>query len=172
MNSAEIDAKLLEAAESIRSNAYARFSKFKVGAAVLSGSGQIYTGCNVENSSYRLTVCAEQNAIAHGVANEGDSFSIEAISVTAGANVPCTPCGACRQTIFEFGPNALVRYLHCWRQKERSFCIRATARKSWVSDLMTLEGGWPGVKWLTLICISHSRPKGGLEWGTRVFDSV
>ena len=90
--------------------AYAPYSKFHVGCAVLSEAGNIYTGCNVENASYGLTICAERSAIVAAVAAEGEAMKLRAVAVLNGQSAPCSPCGACRQVIFEFGPKALVIY--------------------------------------------------------------
>lgn len=101
--------KLLKTAQSMLPQAYAIYSQFRVGAAVLTEQGNIFTGCNVENVSYGLTVCAERNAIAAAVAAEGgEKMKIRAIAVANAQNVPCSPCGACRQVIWEFGRNAVV----------------------------------------------------------------
>lgn len=91
---------LLKKAEDASQNAYAKYSNFKVGACVLADSGKTYTGCNIENASYGLTVCAERNAIANAIAN-GEK-SILAIAIYSPNTQDCTPCGACRQVIFEF----------------------------------------------------------------------
>jgi cytidine deaminase len=104
----EARTRLIAAAEAVMQRAYAPYSNFFVGAAVLGESGATYTGCNVENASYGLTICAERNAIFAGVAAEGPKFRIRAIAVTNRACVACSPCGACRQVIYEFGPEALV----------------------------------------------------------------
>jgi cytidine deaminase len=100
--------RLFVAARDVLSRAYAPYSKFHVGAAVLSTSGAVYAGCNVENASYGLTICAERSAIAAGIAAEGAAFRIRAVVVFNGNDAPCSPCGACRQVIFEFGPEADV----------------------------------------------------------------
>jgi cytidine deaminase len=90
-------------------HAYAPYSHFRVGAAVLLTSGHIVTGCNVENASYRLTVCAEQNAIAAAVALYGPEIRIRAIAVANLNDTASQPCGACRQTIHEFStPDTIV----------------------------------------------------------------
>lgn len=107
--SAQRDA-LLAAAERAFHNAYARFSNFRVGAAVLTVAGNIYPGCNVENSSFGMTNCAERTAIFSAVAAEGPAMRIQAIAIIAEHPGACAPCGACRQVIFEFGPEALVLY--------------------------------------------------------------
>ncbi len=90
--------------------AYAPYSKFLVGAAVVTAAGNIYTGCNVENASYGLTNCAERTAIFSAVAAEGASMRLRAIVVLNAQNVACAPCGACRQVMFEFGPDAVVLF--------------------------------------------------------------
>ena len=97
---ADID-RLIESAARIREQAYAPYSRFRVGAAVLSSRGHIYLGCNVENSSYGLSLCAERAAIAAAVA-AGDS-QIIAAGIVTGSEKPTPPCGMCLQTLVEFG---------------------------------------------------------------------
>ena len=101
---------LLEMAKAALARAYAPYSKFKVGAAVLTESGATYSGCNVENSSYGLTNCAERTAIFAAVAAEGPGMRIRALAVWTRPEGPCSPCGACRQVIFELGPDAIVLF--------------------------------------------------------------
>jgi cytidine deaminase len=98
--------KLVQAAKRVRENAYAPHSKFKVGAAVLAKSGKIYTGCNVENASFSIGICAERSAISNAIAN-GES-DIVAVAVIADSQPITPPCGACRQFIQEFGPKATI----------------------------------------------------------------
>lgn len=100
--SSDQKSKLIEAARQYRERAYAPYSKYKVGAALLAGSGKIYGGCNVENASYGLTICAERNAIAAAVA-DGER-RLEAIAIVTTGNAPGSPCGACRQFMVEFNP--------------------------------------------------------------------
>jgi len=95
---------LIEAAQSARAHAYAPYSTYHVGAAVLGGSGRIYSGCNVENTSYGLTVCAERVAILKAI-SEGER---EIVALLVASENGATPCGACRQVLFEFGPTARV----------------------------------------------------------------
>jgi cytidine deaminase len=79
-----------------------------VGAALLTAKGQVFTGGNVENASYGLTLCAERAAVAVAVAAEGPGMKIKALAVVSDQIGPFAPCGACRQVILEFGPEALV----------------------------------------------------------------
>jgi cytidine deaminase len=89
-------------------NAYAPYSKFRVGAALLTTSGKVFSGCNVENASYGMTNCAERTAIFSAVAQLGPKLEVSAVAVVNDHGVPCSPCGACRQVIYEFGPDATV----------------------------------------------------------------
>ena len=92
--------RLIAAAKAVRENAHAPYSNFRVGAALRAKSGRVYTGCNVENSTYGLTVCAERVAIFKAV-SEGER-GFDAIAVVADTDMPTPPCGACRQLIWEF----------------------------------------------------------------------
>ena len=94
------DAKLIDTAKEYRERAYCPYSRFQVGAAVLTKHGNIYGGCNVENASYPMTNCAERTAIFKAV-SEGER-EFEAIAVIADTEYPCSPCGACRQVMAEF----------------------------------------------------------------------
>lgn len=91
---------LLEAALRVRENAHAPFSKFKVGAAVEDETGRIHTGCNVENATYGLTVCAERNAVFKGISEGARRFGRVAVAADTSNLTP--PCGACRQILWEF----------------------------------------------------------------------
>jgi cytidine deaminase len=104
--------RLLQAAQEVSSRAYAPFSKFFVGSALLTSTGEIYSGCNVENSSYGLTNCAERTAIFTAIADAKRTgrLEISAIACLNRDGIPCAPCGACRQVIYEFGPEAMVIY--------------------------------------------------------------
>ena len=103
--------KLLSVANDAVKCAYAPYSKFRVGAAVLTKKGNIFSGCNIENSSYGLTVCAERVAIFSAIAKEGgDDMEIRALAISCEQNSFCSPCGACRQVIYEFGRNAIVLF--------------------------------------------------------------
>ncbi len=97
---------LLFAAKKARAQSHAPFSKFQVGAAVRTRSGKIFTGSNVESSSYGLTLCAERLAICRAV-HDGDADIVE-IAVVADTAGPPGPCGACRQFMYDFAPDATV----------------------------------------------------------------
>lgn len=105
--------QILSLAKQASENAYAPYSKFKVGCTIISKNGNIYTGCNVENISLGLTNCAERTAVFKGVSAEGEAFQIERVVIFTPTNKPVTPCGACRQVLFEFGTDFEVS----------SFCI-------------------------------------------------
>jgi cytidine deaminase len=91
---------LLEAALSARTNAHAPFSKFQVGAAIEAADGRIFTGCNVENATYGLTICAERVAVFKAISEGARKFT--RIAVAADTDVLTPPCGACRQILWEF----------------------------------------------------------------------
>jgi cytidine deaminase len=102
-------ADLQQRAIAVAHHAYAPYSNFRIGAALLLADGTIVTGCNVENASYRLTVCAEQAAIATAVSLHGPQIRIRAIAVANLNDTASQPCGACRQTIHEFStPDTIV----------------------------------------------------------------
>jgi cytidine deaminase len=105
---AAVSARLLRSAKKAMKNAHAPYSKFRVGAAILLTNGKIFSGCNVENASYGMTNCAERTAIFTAVAELGPKIEIRAVSVLNDQGVPCSPCGACRQVIYEFGPDATI----------------------------------------------------------------
>ena len=98
--------EMADRAKAISENAYCPYSKFRVGAVVLTGDGQMFEGCNVENSSYGLTICAERNAVFQMVARAKQK--IAAVVIYTPTPKPSAPCGACRQVINEFGPDALI----------------------------------------------------------------
>jgi cytidine deaminase len=103
--------QLRDEAARVARNAYAPYSNFHVGAALLLSNGEIVTGCNVENASYRLTNCAEQTAVVRAVAKYGPSIRIQAVAVAnANPTLACQPCGACRQTLAEFADGSAPVY--------------------------------------------------------------
>jgi cytidine deaminase len=104
----EVRARLERSAKKVMKNAHAPYSKLRVGAAILLSNGKVFSGCNVENASFGMTNCAERTAIFSAVAQLGPKIVIRAVSVVNDQGVPCSPCGACRQVIYEFGPDATV----------------------------------------------------------------
>jgi cytidine deaminase len=98
--------QLAAAAIAVRAHAYAPASRFHVGAAVLAADGRTFVGCNVENASYGLTICAERAAVCAAVA--AGVRQLRAVAIATGLDEPATPCGACRQVLAEFGRDVLV----------------------------------------------------------------
>ena len=98
---ADDEQRLLAAARGVRAHAHAPYSRFRVGAAVLDERGLIHVGCNVENASYGLTVCAERNATAAAIA--AGARHVRAVAVVTAMRPPARPCGACRQVLRERG---------------------------------------------------------------------
>ena len=115
--SPEITEQLWEAARQAQAAAHAPYSHFPVGASLLTDLGEIYAGCNVENASYPLTVCAERNAIGCWVAS-GKKGRVIACLVVGPVDVPLTPCGACRQVLAEF--NAEMTVICCGQNGARA----------------------------------------------------
>jgi cytidine deaminase len=110
--SAEMRERLIAQAKHAMQKAYAPYSKFHVGAAILTADGNVFSGCNVENASYGLTICAERNAIFAAVAAAPNrtKLALSAVAVVNNQELACSPCGACRQVIAEFGKDAIVIY--------------------------------------------------------------
>ena len=94
------DQELIELARKAREFSYSPYSKFKVGAALITHDGKVYSGCNIENASFGITNCAERTAIFKAV-SEG-AREIDTIAIIADSDGPCSPCGACRQAMAEF----------------------------------------------------------------------
>ncbi len=103
----KIETRLIKAALAARKRAHAPYSRFSVGAALLTSDGNIFTGCNIENASFGLTMCAERVAVANAISAGKKKF--RAIAVAAdGRGKAVTPCGACRQVLAEFAPDLRV----------------------------------------------------------------
>lgn len=118
MLDAEALDKLVIAAADARQRAYAPYSKFTVGAAVLSAGGRIFTGCNIENASFGATVCAERVAMFTAVA--AGCRGLVAIAVAGPGERPITPCGICRQVMIELAPDAIVIMIGAGGARESS----------------------------------------------------
>ena len=114
------DRELLEKAKKVSEHAYAPYSKFSVGAAILTKSGVVYTGCNVENSSFGLTCCAERVALFKAVSEREKEFL--KIAVVGQENTSVLPCGACRQVLFEFAPDITIITLQ--NNKIKSYSLK------------------------------------------------
>ncbi len=99
------DDRLVSAAVKARDQAYAPYSGFRVGAAIRTKAGQVFTGCNVENSSFGMSMCAERSAVFAAISAGARAFSH--IALIADSSLPLSPCGACRQVLAEFGPNII-----------------------------------------------------------------
>lgn len=100
------DGELLGIARRVRNKAYAPYSRFAVGAALLTADGHVFTGCNVENVSFGLTMCAERVAV--GSAASAGSKHFELLALVSDSAEPVVPCGACRQVLAEFAPNLRI----------------------------------------------------------------
>ena len=106
-NSSQELKELYKMALLVREKSYSPYSGHKVGAAILTSDGKIYTGCNVENSSFGATVCAERVAVQKAVSEAGE-FTLKAVMVVTSATPPWPPCGMCRQVLAEFGEDFSV----------------------------------------------------------------
>lgn len=114
------DEQLLETAVKMRGYAYVPYSHYAVGAALLAEDGRVFTGCNVENAAYGNTLCAERTALCKAISEGARKFT--AIAIAAGGSAPF-PCGACRQSLYEFAPD--LRVLVTWDGNVRMTTLRA-----------------------------------------------
>ena len=126
---------LFDAACAVRAHAHAPFSNFKVGAALETGDGRVFTGCNVENASYGLTMCAERNAIFHAYAEGARRF--RRIVVIADTAAPTPPCGACRQIIYEMCGGELTVDLANLAGVQKSFKMRELLPEAFDASFLT-----------------------------------
>ena len=101
--SKELENKLIQSARDVSLKSYSPYSKFKVGCAILSSGAEIFTGCNIENISFGLTICAERAAVFNAINKIGPELKIMKVVIYTPTGKPITPCGACRQVLGEFG---------------------------------------------------------------------
>ncbi|WP_087971497.1 cytidine deaminase [Oceanobacillus rekensis] len=113
--------QLIEEAINIMDNAYAPYSKFKVGAALLTKSGKVYTGCNIENAAYPVSCCAERVAIFKAI-SEGET-KFQELAVAADSSRPVPPCGSCRQVMSEFFSKTMYIHLTNLNKETKSFTM-------------------------------------------------
>lgn len=113
--------ELIRLAKEARERAYAPYSEFKVGAALLTEDGEVFTGGNVENASYGLSVCAERVAVVKAVSEGHTKF--RRLVVVADTEEPCPPCGVCRQMLYEFAPDMSVLMVNL-EGKEKELTVR------------------------------------------------
>ncbi len=111
------DEEIVVSAVMVRQRAHAPYSKFQVGAAIRAKGGRVYAGCDMENRSFGLTVCAERNAIATAIAHGEREF--EAIAIATDADPPAPPCGACREVMAEFAPNLEIILVSHGKEQKR-----------------------------------------------------
>ncbi len=127
-------AHLVTLAQQVRECAHAPYSKFRVGAALQTSSGRIFTGCNVENATYGATICAERSAVCAMVA--AGERAITAIAVFTDAEVPATPCGICRQVLAEFADDAVVVVATPRQQKQFSLAALLPERFALLGEVL------------------------------------
>jgi len=139
MTAADLD-RLIAAACAVRLKAYAPFSQFLVGAALQTVDGEIIVGCNVENVSYGLTICAERVAVGTAVAAGKREFAAIAVASSTG----CTPCGACRQVLAEFGRDMVVVLVGSGGVVEQTTLDRLLPEPFTFDDLDGPRGAGPG----------------------------
>jgi cytidine deaminase len=123
---------LVEAALAVRTKAYAPYSKYRVGAAIETDTGERFLGCNVENASYGLTICAERSAVVQAVAKGFTKF--RRLVVASTSEPPAPPCGACRQFLREFGPDLVIEAVG--PQSKRSWSMRELLPDAFGGELL------------------------------------
>lgn len=132
MNQKKSDS-LIEKVIAAQKMAYAPFSNFPVGAALETKSGKIFTGCNVENSSFSLTICAERVAVFKAI-SEGEREYVQ-IAIKADSEEFCSPCGACRQVLFDFAPNLKVLLLNS-KNQIKEMTMRELLPEAFTKDVL------------------------------------
>jgi len=127
-----VNGELVRRAQAVMANAYAPYSHFQVGAAVEADDGSIHVGCNVENASYGLTICAERMAVGAAVA--AGKRRLVRVAVASSSEPPATPCGACRQLLAEFGLDMEV--ITAGPGSQRRFTLRALLPEAFTRDAL------------------------------------
>ena len=133
---ADVLGAMVDAAKAVRDHAYAPYSKFRVGAAILTESGDMFTACNVENASFGATICAERGAVMAMVA-AGQNDPILAVVVTEG-DAPAAPCGMCRQVLAEFNPTLKIV---CVSESKKGDQVKAHALDKIFPEVFRLKKG-------------------------------
>lgn len=128
-----MSAELVRRAREVMKNAYAPYSKFHVGAAIEADDGTMHVGCNVENASYGLTICAERMAVGAAVAAGKRSF--KRVAVATAVEPPATPCGACRQLLAEFGLD--LEIIAAGPSSERRWKLRELLPEAFTRDALS-----------------------------------
>jgi cytidine deaminase len=128
-----VSAELVRRARAVMQNAYAPYSHFQVGAAIEADDGSIHVGCNVENASYGLTICAERMAVGAAVA--AGRQRLVRVAVASAIEPPATPCGACRQLLAEFGLD--MEIITVGPQSERRFRLRELLPEAFTRESLT-----------------------------------
>jgi cytidine deaminase len=128
-----VSAELVRRARAVMQNAYAPYSHFQVGAAIEADDGSIHVGCNVENASYGLTICAERMAVGAAVA--AGRQRLVRVAVASAVDPPATPCGACRQLLAEFGLD--MEIITVGPQSERRFRLRELLPEAFTRESLT-----------------------------------
>ncbi|MDO8349100.1 MAG: cytidine deaminase [Planctomycetota bacterium] len=131
--------ELAAAAVAVQAHAYAPASHFAVGAAVLADDGRVFAGCNVENASYGLTICAERAAVFAAVA--AGCKALRAVAIATDLRKPARPCGACRQVLAEFGPDMVVVLVGTGGVQERTTLGALLPEPFTFADLARARGG-------------------------------
>jgi cytidine deaminase len=128
-----VSAELVRRAREVMENAYAPYSHFHVGAAIEADDGSIHVGCNVENASYGLTICAERMAVGAAVA--AGRRRLRRVAVASAVEPPATPCGACRQLLAEFGLD--MEIVAAGPESERRFLLRELLPEAFTRESLT-----------------------------------
>lgn len=118
----DIEQKLIHLAKGASLKSYSPYSNFAVGCSILTEDQQIFTGCNVENISFGLTICAERSAVFNAINKCGPKLKVEKVVIYTPTEEPITPCGACRQVLHEFGPDLQILCV-CKSEKQLKYSL-------------------------------------------------